>query len=404
MLSSIRKFSKTIIAKIFLVIIIIPFVFWGMGGVFNSGNSNNIVKINNLNISTQDFIDHLNNSNLNQDFIRTARSKGVSEKVVVIKHALRNSLLPLVTILGLRLGRILGGAIILETMFVWPGLGALSVTDIPIFRKQYSSLIKPYFSSPSPDLRLKRKNQNSIDFTQERVSELKKLFEDKHEVISSIILEPLIQCATGMGMYESIYLKKVRELCDEYKIHLIIDEIAVGFGRTGKMFAHQYEKIIPDFICLSKGLTGGYLPLSVTLTKDSIFEAFYSDKIEDAFLHSHSYTGNPLACSAALGTLSIFETEDVFKNNKNKANLINKLMNNYKNLPIKNFRHMGMIWAFELDHEVDIDKFIDYSISNGVLIRPINNTVYFMPPYCITENESNHMVRVTYDAIKHGVK
>ena len=170
------------------------------------------------------------------------------------------------------------------------------------------------------------------------------------------------------------------------------------------MFAHQYEKIIPDFICLSKGLTGGYLPLSVTLTKDSIFEAFYSDKIEDAFLHSHSYTGNPLACSAALGTLSIFETEDVFKNNKNKANLINKLMNNYKNLPIKNFRHMGMIWAFELDHEVDIDKFIDYSISNGVLIRPINNTVYFMPPYCITENESNHMVRVTYDAIKHGVK
>jgi adenosylmethionine-8-amino-7-oxononanoate aminotransferase len=292
----------------------------------------------------------------------------------------------------------------LENSYHGETIGALSVTDIPIFRKQYSSLIKPYFSSPSPDLRLKRKNQNSIDFTQERVSELKKLFEDKHEVISSIILEPLIQCATGMGMYESIYLKKVRELCDEYKIHLIIDEIAVGFGRTGKMFAHQYEKIIPDFICLSKGLTGGYLPLSVTLTKDSIFEAFYSDKIEDAFLHSHSYTGNPLACSAALGTLSIFETEDVFKNNKNKANLINKLMNNYKNLPIKNFRHMGMIWAFELDHEVDIDKFIDYSISNGVLIRPINNTVYFMPPYCITENESNHMVRVTYDAIKHGVK
>ena len=197
--------------------------------------------------------------------------------------------------------------------------------------------------------------------------------------------------------------KKVRELCDQYKIHLIIDEIAVGFGRTGKMFAHQYEKIIPDFVCLSKGLTGGYLPLSVTLTNDNIYSAFYSDKMADAFLHSHSYTGNPLACSAALGTLSIFETEDVFKNNKIKANLINKLMIDYKNLPIKNLRNIGMIWAFEVDRKIDMDKFIQHSISKGVLIRPINNTVYFMPPYCISEKEAHHMVKVTSEAIKKGI-
>ena len=141
----------------------------------------------------------------------------------------------------------------------------------------------------------------------------------------------------------------------------------------------------------------------MTLTNDNIYSAFYSDNVADAFLHSHSYTGNPLACSAALGTLSIFETEDVFKNNKIKANLINKLIIDYKNLPIKNLRNIGMIWAFEVDRKIDMDKFIQHSISKGVLIRPINNTVYFMPPYCISEKESHHMVKVTSEAIKKGI-
>ena len=291
----------------------------------------------------------------------------------------------------------------LENSYHGETIGALSVTDIPIFRKQYASLIKPYFSVPSPDLRLNKANKTSEEFIQEKIKSLKILFEKKHEVISSIILEPLVQCATGMGIYDSIYLKKVRELCDTYEVHLIVDEIAVGFGRTGKMFAHQYAKIIPDFICLSKGLTGGYLPLSVTLTTDEVYSAFYSDKMADAFLHSHSYTGNPLACSAALGTLSIFEKEDVLKNNKIKSNLINKLMIDYKNLPIRNLRNIGMIWAFEVEKKIDIDKFTEYSISNGVLIRPINNTVYFMPPYCISEKEAHQMVKITSEAIKQAI-
>ena len=291
----------------------------------------------------------------------------------------------------------------LENSYHGETIGALSVTDIPIFRKQYASLIKPYFSVPSPDLRLNKANKTLEEFIQEKIKSLKMLFEKKHEVISSIILEPLVQCATGMGIYDSIYLKKVRELCDTYEVHLIVDEIAVGFGRTGKMFAHQYAKIIPDFICLSKGLTGGYLPLSVTLTTDEVYSAFYSDKMADAFLHSHSYTGNPLACSAALGTLSIFEKEDVLKNNKIKSNLINKLMIDYKNLPIRNLRNIGMIWAFEVEKKIDIDKFTEYSISNGVLIRPINNTVYFMPPYCISEKEAHQMVKITSEAIKQAI-
>ena len=291
----------------------------------------------------------------------------------------------------------------LENSYHGETIGALSVTDIPIFRKQYASLIKPYFSVPTPDLRLNKANKTSEEFIQEKIKSLKILFEKKHEVISSIILEPLVQCATGMGIYDSSYLKKVRELCDTYEVHLIVDEIAVGFGRTGKMFAHQYAKIIPDFICLSKGLTGGYLPLSVTLTTDEVYSAFYSDKMADAFLHSHSYTGNPLACSAALGTLSIFEKEDVLKNNKIKSNLINKLMIDYKNLPIRNLRNIGMIWAFEVDNKIDIDKFTEYSISKGVLIRPINNTVYFMPPYCISEKEAHQMVKITSEAIKQAI-
>ena len=291
----------------------------------------------------------------------------------------------------------------LENSYHGETIGALSVTDIPIFRKQYASLIKPYFSVPSPDLRLNKANKTLEEFIQEKIKSLKMLFEKKHEVISSIILEPLVQCATGMGIYDSIYLKKVRELCDTYEVHLIVDEIAVGFGRTGKMFAHQHAKIIPDFICLSKGLTGGYLPLSVTLTTDEVYSAFYSDKMADAFLHSHSYTGNPLACSAALGTLSIFEKEDVLKNNKIKSNLINKLMIDYKNLPIRNLRNIGMIWAFEVDNKIDIDKFTEYSISKGVLIRPINNTVYFMPPYCISEKEAHQMVKITSEGIKQAI-
>ena len=134
----------------------------------------------------------------------------------------------------------------------------------------------------------------------------------------------MVQCASGMGIYDARFLEGVRKLCDQYEVHLIADEIAVGFGRTGKMFAHQHAKITPDFVCLSKGLTGGYLPMSVTLTSDEIYNAFYDDDIKKGFLHSHSYTGNPLACSAALGTLSIFESDNVLKKNLNLNTFSNK--------------------------------------------------------------------------------
>lgn len=282
-------------------------------------------------------------------------------------------------------------------------LGALSVTDLAIFRKHYSQLMKSHIQVSSPDLRLKKDDESIKEFTLNKIKELEELFENKSDVISSLILEPLVQCASGMGIYNKLYLKEARRLCNEYNIHLIADEIAVGFGRTGKLFAHQHTNIKPDFLCLSKGLTGGYLPLSVSLTKKHIFKAFYHNEKERGFLHCHSYTGNPLACSAALGTLSIFKNKDVLGNNKKKAKKINVLFENHKNLPIHNFRNLGMIWAFELDNQVDIEKVIQSFLKQGVFIRPINRTFYFMPPYSINSAEMSHMIKVSEQSIKSNV-
>ena len=279
-------------------------------------------------------------------------------------------------------------------------LGALSVTDVPIFREHYSQLMQKHLQVDSPDWRLKAPNESIKEFTSAKVDKVKKLFDEKAHLISSFILEPLVQCASGMGIYDKQYLKDIRSLCNEYDIHMIVDEIAVGFGRTGKLFAHQYANITPDFLCLSKGLTGGYLPLSVTLTKDEIYEAFYHKDVRKGFLHSHSYTGNPLACSAALGTLSIFKDNDVIGNNAIKAKKINKLFESHNDLPISHFRNIGMIWAFELNNNVNIQKVIQSCIANGLFIRPINRTIYFMPPYTINDLEMRHMVKTSEEAIK----
>ena len=281
-------------------------------------------------------------------------------------------------------------------------LGALSVTDIPLFKNQYSQIMKNHIQTDSPDWRIGKNNESPKEIAKNKILLLKRIFEKKHSTISSIILEPLVQCATGMAMYDKEYLVGVRKLCNQYDIHLIVDEIAVGFGRTGKIFAHHHAKIKPDFLCLSKGLTAGYLPLSVTLTTDKIYNEFYDNDIKKGFLHSHSYTGNPLACSAALGMLSIFESYDVLHENRNKAKKINHLLENYKNLPIKNLRNIGMIWAFELDLSIDINKVTAYCINHGLLIRPIGNTIYFMPPYSLNDSEIKHMVSVTEQGIKQA--
>ena len=292
--------------------------------------------------------------------------------------------------------------IYLENSYHGETLGALSVTDIKLFRKNYASLIKKNNLIKTPDWRYADKGETAESYAWRCAQDLEIYLQSNHQHIAAFILEPLVQCATGMGMYHSIYLKKARELCTQYQIHLIDDEIAVGFGRTGKMFAFEHVNIKPDFICLSKGLTGGYLPLSAVLTSDDIYMAFYEDKVEKGFLHSHSYTGNPLACSAALGTLSYFENYDVINQNHKTSAYTSERMKNLTTLPISHLRNIGMIWAFELEKitKKTLKKISMKAIDKGLLIRPIGHTIYLMPPYIINHDEIDFMIDTTFEVIK----
>ncbi len=195
-------------------------------------------------------------------------------------------------------------------------IGALSVGDVELYKETYKPLLISSIQTPVPKDRTKESAYRALE-------ELEKILEKRGKEISAFIFEPLVQGAGYMHMYHPIYLTEASKICKEYNIHLIADEIMTGFGRTGTMFATQQANIIPDFMTLSKGLTGGFLPLSVVLTKNEIYQAFYCDYNKyRAFLHSHSYTGNPLACSSALATLELFERSDVLGENRKKAKYI----------------------------------------------------------------------------------
>ena len=194
-----------------------------------------------------------------------------------------------------------------------------------------------------------------------------------------------------MAMHHPRYLQRARALCDQYQAHLICDEIAVGFGRTGTFFAHEQAGIRPDLLCLSKGITGGYLPLSVVLSSDTIYQAFWDDDVRRGFLHSHSYTGNPLACRAALATLDIFDKEGTLENNRRLSNVITKALQPLASHPaVRHFRNTGMIWAMDIDTaQADFSRrYFAAAMERGILVRPIGNTVYLMPPYVLSESDA----------------
>jgi len=288
-------------------------------------------------------------------------------------------------------------------------LGALSVTDVALFKGAYSALIKQNATVLSPDWRNVEPGESARDYAVRCVAQLETYLQQQHHNIAAFIIEPLVQGAAGMVMHHPVYLTRARELCDQYEVHFIADEIAVGMGRTGTMFAcEQAEKsfsldsaeagISPDFLCLSKGLSGGYLPLSVVMTTDTIYQAFYADKVTRGFLHSHSYTGNPLACRAALATLEIFEQDDVIATNRNKAIYLNRIAEPLRNHPrVKNFRNTGMIWAFEVDslHDDFAQRCFSLALEKELLLRPMGNTIYFIPPYIISEAEMDMLVENT---------
>lgn len=281
-------------------------------------------------------------------------------------------------------------------------LGALSVTDMALFRDAYGALIKQNATVPSPDWRAAEPGESAEAYALRCADSLEAHLQQHHQQIAAFILEPLIQGAAGMAMYHPVYLSRARTLCNRYGVHLIADEIAVGMGRTGTLFACEQAGISPDFLLLSKGITGGYLPLSVVMTTDDIYAAFYADETARGFLHSHSYTGNPLACRAALATLEIFTTDEVLHTNRAKVAFFNRIAQPLRTHPkVRNFRNTGMVWAFEVDtSRPDFTlRCFSAGLQHGLLLRPMGNTVYFMPPYIISEAEMQWLVTQTLEVI-----
>ena len=281
-------------------------------------------------------------------------------------------------------------------------VGALAVTDVAIFKDSYAPLVRAAHVVPSPDFRLAEAGETPADVARRAAAALEKHLEQHGTTIAALIVEPLVQGAAGMAMYDPEYLRRARQLCDQYEVHLICDEIAVGCGRTGTFFAHEQAGIRPDLMCLSKGISGGYLPLSIVLSSDTIYNAFLDDSVSRAFLHSHSYTGNPLACRAALATLDIFAQDQTIAVNRQKALKISAALAPLADHPqVKHLRQRGMIAAFdvETDDPYFSRKFYRAALDHEALIRPIGNTVYLMPPYIIDDSEINHLAQAITAAL-----
>lgn len=267
-------------------------------------------------------------------------------------------------------------------------VGALAVTDIALFREAYAPLVRLGATVMSPDARAAKPGETAADVAARAAAALEAWLEEHHASTAALILEPLVQCAAGMAIHDAAYLQKARQLCDRFEVHLIADEIAVGFGRTGTMFAHQQAGIGPDFLCLSKGLTAGMLPLSAVLTTDEVYAAFYDDSVARGFLHSHSYTGNPLACRAALASLELFERDDVLRRNQATAAKLDAAFAPLSQHPrVRHARRIGMVWAWDIaDVPADFARrYSRHALAQGLLLRPIGNTLYAMPPYVIDD-------------------
>ena len=281
--------------------------------------------------------------------------------------------------------------------------GALSVTDVALFKDTYAPLLRASIQAPTPDWRLAEKGETPRAYAERCANTLERIFEHHHAEIAALIVEPLVQGASGMAMYDAEYLRRARAICDRFEVHLIADEIMTGCGRCGTFFAHEQAGITPDFLCLSKGITGGYLPLSVVLSTAKVYSAFYDDNTARGFLHSHSYTGNALACKAALATLEIFAQDAVLESNKAKsANLTRAAQTLAQHPRVRHFRNIGMIWAFdvETDEPNFARRLFQAALERELLLRPIGATVYFMPPYVIGDDETDFLITRTQAALE----
>jgi adenosylmethionine-8-amino-7-oxononanoate aminotransferase len=291
-------------------------------------------------------------------------------------------------------------------------LGALAVGNVELYKSIYRPLLMDVVTVPSPDAFLREPGSTPAEHAHRMFAHMERALETHHAEVAAVIVEPLVQCAGGMRMYDPAYLKLLRQACDRFDVQLIADEIAVGFGRTGTMFACEQAGIRPDFLCLSKALTGGYLPLAACLTTDDVYSAFYDDyPTLRAFLHSHSYTGNPLACAAALATLDIFEEDHVIENNKALAQRMASSTAHLADHPnVSEVRQTGMVLAIEMVKDKASKeaypwqerrglKVFQHALERGALLRPLGSVVYFLPPYVITPEQIDFLAEVASEGI-----
>lgn len=290
-------------------------------------------------------------------------------------------------------------------------LGALALSDLGLYRAAYEPILNSWFRVTAPDCQGRADGETCAQQAARALGDMERLLATHADALCAVVVEPLVQCAGGMRMYPAEYLLQLRQACDRHGVHLIADEVAVGFGRTGTLFACEQAAVTPDFLCLGKGLTGGYLPLSACVTHESIYQAFYGGGAERAFLHSHSFTGSALGCAAALATLSIFEQDDVLASNRRRAAHLRDLLSPLRHHShVVDVRQTGMIAA--LDLVLDRDRrqpypaaerrgraACQYALGRGALLRPLGDVLYLMPPFVTSEEELELLV----DALTQGI-
>jgi len=280
-------------------------------------------------------------------------------------------------------------------------IGALSVGTLDLYAKIYNPMLMDTIRIQAPDCFRCPYGKSRECCSCECFEHAVKSFEEHAHETCAMIVEPLLQGSAGMKIYPPLYLKKLRKLCDEYNVLLIADEIATGFGRTGKMFAFDHAEVSPDIMCISKGLTGGYMPMAITITTDQIYNAFYDDYNKGtAFMHSHTYSGNPLGCACGLAVQKIFKEDNILQNAQINAEYLHsellKRLGKHEN--VGEIRHIGLINAIELVKDrsskegFPSEMRLGYEIykkalTRGLLLRPLGNVLYFNPPLIIDSNE-----------------
>lgn len=292
-------------------------------------------------------------------------------------------------------------------------IGALSAGDCDLYTKLYKPILMDIIRIEGPDCYRCPYGKNRENCKCECAQKAEVQFEKYGNETAAIIVEPLLQGSAGMKVYPPLYLRKLRELCDKYNVHLIADEIATGYGRTGKMFAFEHAGVSPDIMCLSKGLTGGYMPMALFITTQKIYDAFYDEyNTGKAFMHSHTYSGNPLACSAANAVLDIMEGGSVLKKANENAiyfnNIIKDKFSMHKN--VGDIRHIGLINAIELVKNKDTKEPFDSklrtgyqiykkALKKGVLLRPLGDVIYFNPPLIIEKADMDFVTDTALECL-----